>query len=221
MVTRAQTEVFLVGHLQEEFGGTKLPSNREVLGVFFRLHNKEKKTIREASTETVRQVQAIWVGNARNPVKPEQHSIKKLETLFQTWQNLKHLRNRKTPTQTCKQDAFTDELDNLFDIAHAEALQKIQIEEDRHFLLAQREKGRRGTMGCQDIVLAKKETRAEVKQLAEKKRKLLSLMECEASTSKAVLSSNSSGSDSQVESKDSDDQVILKNNQNLPARKMA
>ena len=64
--------------------------------------------------------------------------------------------------QTCKQDAFRDELDNLFDITHAEALQKIQIEEDRHFLLAQREKGCHGTMGCQDIVLAKKETRAEL-----------------------------------------------------------
>lgn len=221
MTTRSQNEVFLLGHPPEEFGSTKLPSNREVLGVFFRLHNKEKKTIREASTETVRQVQAIWMGNARIPVKPEQHSIKKLETLFQTWQNLKRLRNRKTPTQTCKQDAFIDELDNLFDIAHAEALQKIKIEEDRHFLLAQREKGRRGTMGCQDIVLAKKEARAEVKQLAEKKRKLLSLMECEASTSKAVLSSNSSGSDSQVESTDSDDQVVFKDNQNLPARKRA
>ena len=84
MTTRSHTEVFLVGHPPEEFGSTKLPSNREVLGVFFRLHNKKKKTIREASTETVRQVQAIWVGNARIPVKPEQHSIKKLETLFQT-----------------------------------------------------------------------------------------------------------------------------------------
>ena len=98
---------------------------------------------------------------------------------------------------------ITDELDNLFDIAHAKALQKIQIEEDRHFLLAQQEKGRCGTMEFQDIVLAKKDTRAELKQLAEKNMKLLSLMECKASNLKAVLSSNSSGS--QVESTDSDD----------------
>ena len=61
------------------FGSTKLPSNHEVLGAFFCLHNKEKKTIRETSTETVRQVQAIWMENTRIPVKPEQHSIKKLE----------------------------------------------------------------------------------------------------------------------------------------------
>ena len=74
-------------------------------------------------------------------------------------------------------------------------------------------------MGCQDIVLAKKETRTELKQLAEKNRKLLSLMDYEASTSKAVLSSNSSGSYSQVESTDSDDQVVFKDNQNLAVRK--
>ena len=82
------TDVFLLGHPPEEFGVLKLPSNREVLGVFFRLHNKEKKKVREAATESVRQVQAIWVGKARILVKPEQQSIKKLETRFQSWKTL-------------------------------------------------------------------------------------------------------------------------------------
>ena len=41
-------------------------------------------------------------------------------------------------------------MDELFDIAHARAMEDISIEEDRAFLLAQREKGRRGKMGSVD-----------------------------------------------------------------------
>ena len=37
---------------------------------------------------------------------------------------------------------FKDELENLFDIAHA--LEDLPYEEDKKFLIAQREKGRRG-----------------------------------------------------------------------------
>ena len=186
----------------------KLPSTREILGVFFRLHNKEKKTVREAATESVRQVQAIWVGKARIPVKPEQHSIKKLETLFQSWKYLKRLRTRKTPAQISKQEAFREALDNLFDIAHEKALQKIEIEEDRDFLLAQREKERRGIMTSEDTVLVKKEERADKRRLAGAKRKLKSMEECMASTSKVALLTSSSESDNTVESIESDEVVF-------------
>ena len=54
MATRSETEVFLIGHPPENFGGTKLPSNCKVLDVFFRLHNKEKKTICEAMRHPLR-----------------------------------------------------------------------------------------------------------------------------------------------------------------------
>ena len=70
---------------------------------------------------------------------------------------MKRLRTRKTPAQISKQEAFREALDDLFDIAHEKALQKIEIEEDRDFLLAQREKERRGIMTSEDTVLAKKE----------------------------------------------------------------
>jgi len=45
----------------------------------------------------------------------------------------------------------------LFDIAHAEALELIVIEENRQFLLAQREAGRQGKMGSVDSSLARRE----------------------------------------------------------------
>ena len=46
---------------------------------------------------------------------------------------------------------------NLFDIAHQRALEMIKNEEDKEFLLAQREKRRRGSMGGIDLKLATKQ----------------------------------------------------------------
>ena len=62
---------------------------------------------------------------------------------------------------------------NLFDIiAHADALEMISNEEDRQFLIFQREPGRRGVMGSVDIGLAKKESRKRKrKEQVEKQRR--------------------------------------------------
>lgn len=50
---------------------------------------------------------------------------------------------------------MTESFDYLFDVAHNDALQIMKIEEDKHFLMAQREKGRRGAMAGVDISLKK------------------------------------------------------------------
>src|SRR6218665_1751668 len=54
---------------------------------------------------------------------------------------------------------FQDRLDDLFDIAHRDAVSLIKIEEDRLFLEAQREKGRRGTIAGVDRNLTLKKKR--------------------------------------------------------------
>src|SRR6218665_2773777 len=54
---------------------------------------------------------------------------------------------------------FQDRLDDLFDIAHRDAVSLIKIEEDRLFLEAQREKGRKGTIAGVDRNLTLKEKR--------------------------------------------------------------
>src|SRR6218665_2823311 len=55
------------------------------------------------------------------------------------------------------EDIFKDTFNDLFDVAHPDALTTITIPEDKAFLLAQREKGRRGMMSGVDVSLAKKE----------------------------------------------------------------
>ena len=57
-----------------------------------------------------------------------------------------------------------DTLDELFDIAHNahdNALNIMTIREDKDFLIAQREKGRKGSMSSVDTTLQKKEQNIE------------------------------------------------------------
>lgn len=79
METRKK-DVYLLGP-SDKLAGNKLPSNKQALGRFLYIHVKEKKTVREASTAVIREVVQFWE-RARIPTKPQQHAIKKMESLF-------------------------------------------------------------------------------------------------------------------------------------------
>jgi len=59
---------------------------------------------------------------------------------------LKKNKGQTSATQTANEGSFVKELDDLFDMAQENALAMITIDEDREFLLAQRERGPRGCM---------------------------------------------------------------------------
>ena len=61
-------------------------------------------------------------------------------------------------------------LDDLCDAAHADAMSIITNEEDKLFLVAQREKGRRGCLGPVDTELVKLEERRRKRQSAQEAR---------------------------------------------------
>jgi len=63
-------------------------------------------------------------------------------------------------TQKARENSFISSLDDLFDVAHADSLDMMTIGEDKDFLIAQREKGRRGLMAGLDFKNAAKEERA-------------------------------------------------------------
>ncbi|GBM90827.1 hypothetical protein AVEN_3075-1 [Araneus ventricosus] len=65
---------------------------------------------------------------------------------------------------------FISDLNNLFDIAHANALEIINIEEDRKLLLSQREPGRRGCLMGVDMKLAKREERVLLRVIEQENR---------------------------------------------------
>ena len=90
----------------------------------------------------------------------------------------------------------------------------IDLKEDKDFLIAQRERGRRGTFGPIDTALAAKEVRKEEERLNERKMKYDD--ELKATISKVFLNS-SSDADSQRDSEDSDQEIIF-NRTNIRCR---
>jgi hypothetical protein len=83
-----------------------------------------------------------------------QIALKKLKKLYEEWRKLDKNKTRTTELQKTHENKFEEQLDNLFDISHANALNLIKIEEDKQFLLRQREKSRPGCMLGTDMKLA-------------------------------------------------------------------
>jgi len=137
-----------------------------LLKAFFHYYVDLKRTIREAATAAVETAIPFWE-KARIPIREKKHLITKVEKLHEKWKTLKKTRYRKGEKQKQDEAKFLKILNNLFDMAKKNALQTMKIEEDKQFLLAQREDGRRGTMGGVDKVLAAKEKRIEKRKDAE------------------------------------------------------
>lgn len=133
--------------------------------LFFYLRPVKIKSVDECSNLVIKEASSFW-HKAQIPIKEDHHSAKKLVKLYQNWQKLEKSKNRNLPSNITNGSAFTENLDNLFDIALASALEDMKIEEDKQFLIQQREKGRPGHMYGLDWELARKEARsAEQEQL--------------------------------------------------------
>ncbi|KAL4084393.1 hypothetical protein QTP88_028216 [Uroleucon formosanum] len=90
------------------------------------------------------------------------------------YEDLRSLEKNKTKIGNLyrlREKQFEETLDDLFDIAHSNAMNTIKIDEDKEFLLLQRQKGRVGSMLGKDIKLAEKEQRKATWKDAEYKRK--------------------------------------------------
>ena len=168
------------------------------LGYFLHHHLKLHETIRQSSTATVEEIAKFW-HKARIPIRDVQNCHTKLEKAFEEWRLLKKNKGRQSETQQSKEAEFVSRLDDLFDIAHANALSMISVAEDREFLLAQREKGRRGSMAGTDTKLAAKEKRtvARQEQLLARQHRMEDLQRKQNET--AVLLSSTSSSEEEIQ----------------------
>lgn len=187
--TRSQSQLYLLKQPVSELSDIRLASNGEVLGVFCNLHLTLGEPKRQAASSVVEQAMTIW-NRARVPTCRKDHAIVNLEKLYEEWTALKRHKSRQTALQATREGEFCTKMNNLFDIAHADALNMIKIEEDRNFLLAQREPGRRGYMGSVDKALAAKEERKARRIESEKKRRERTQNEASASAISVVLSSS-------------------------------
>jgi hypothetical protein len=154
-------------------------------------------TLKASIAKTADLLHVIWA-KARVPTKAPNHVLEHIQKLHGEWQGLKKLINRASATNLANQEVFKERLDDLFDVAHRDAMTIITLDEDRKFLEAQREKGRRGTIGGVDRVLAQQEERVMVRRVAEANRAAKAQSAVAAATAVAVLD-DSSSDDSSVD----------------------
>ncbi|KAL4720394.1 hypothetical protein ACJJTC_002056 [Scirpophaga incertulas] len=227
ITTRNQSEIWLIGQLLYELSQSTLPSIGEVLRYFFYYKNEEKKSIRESATLTACGVINLWE-KAGIPIQLKKHVISKIEKLFKEWQNLKkNKENKKKRSEALKtkEQNWQQKLEDLFDIAHRDALNIMTLEEDKQFLLAVRQNRRQFLIGSVD-----RKSLNKCKKIKEKKERLDKLREREnkdisSITEKCSLSSlsfiSSSSATTSGEVTPSDPEFISKLTKMQPPQKRA
>lgn len=160
---RDQTKIYLIGDDSNQIIGSKLPSNVQVLKVLFYNLRKVKLQVRQSCSLVLKETIIFWE-KARIPTRDFPRCVDKLEKLYNDWRNLQKHATRKNENQINKEKQFTDQLENVFDIAHANAMQMISLEEDRIFLTLQRQKGRPGYLSGVDYTFMRKVKNKEERQ---------------------------------------------------------
>lgn len=170
MNTRGREKLYLLEYDETQIIGAKLPSNAQVLRVLFYNMRKVKLELRASASLVMKEVEVLW-NKARIPIRAVNKCVSKVESLYLEWRALQKNCKRQTLVQQNREKDFVEKLDDLFDIAHANALDMINIDEDRTFLINQRKKGRPGSMLGSDLVLAQREERIKLRDEKEKRRR--------------------------------------------------
>lgn len=167
-----ERQIALIGNVSHQIVGAKLPSNRQVLEVFFYNMRFVKLNSKESARLTIDAVLVFWQ-QARIPTRDSHKCAGKLLKMYEYWKTFNKVKVEKmTAGMKEKFDVFMDVLDDLFDIATADALTTMRNEEDKNFLEKQRQKGRPGSMLGIDMKLASKEERSKLRAEKEQARKL-------------------------------------------------
>ena len=172
METRSQNELWCIGQATSVITGHKLPPKRQVFKFYFFFKNYNN--LKESAGLVTDQVLDFWQ-RARFLTKQHYH----VEKLVEKYGKLKKNKGRKTETQQRNVETFSQEIEELFHIAHEDASKFITIEEDKTFLILQREgiKGYRSSVYCEFFIQEqrildrkKANEEGETKELKEKKK---------------------------------------------------
>ncbi|CAG17501.1 hypothetical protein CcBV_30.5 [Bracoviriform congregatae] len=132
--------IYLIGDVDTQIIGNKLPSKLQVLKIFFYHIRILKFKLRESAEICIDEVKVFWQ-KAQIPTKRKDHCIDQLLKLYEHYQLLQKSKSRDS--NKIKEDEFKTLLLNLFDIAHANTALMVN-ENVMNFLTEQRKDGRVG-----------------------------------------------------------------------------
>lgn len=132
--------IYLIGDVDTQILGNKLPSKLQVMKVFFFHTRILKSQLRESAVKTINEVKVFWQ-KANLPTQRDDHCIDKVLKLYGEYQALQ--KNKSRVNNQEKEQEFVSSLKNLFDIANVNIFEMID-EIEKMFLLNQRKDGRVG-----------------------------------------------------------------------------
>lgn len=168
MKPKSREPIFLVGFTTNKILGSKLPSNRQVLSLLFHYTRVERKSLSASANDVISTVNSFWE-KANIQTKLKCNSVKKLIELHKEHQYIS--KKAKTVNDSNYGSSFKDQLDDLFDIAHVDALKLAKSETTRKFLIQQRQTGRPGCLMGMDLKQMTKESRISERLEKEESRK--------------------------------------------------
>ena len=153
---RSSSESWLLGASISQLSAGRLPRGLDVLRLLQFHHVTEKKTLAESYRITCCEVIEVW-NRARLPTQRPDACVRKLKKLHERYLKLKKNRKRDNDTGEMNNDLFLSDLEELFDVATANALSEIVISADRDFLERQRESVFSSSMAGADLVIHSRE----------------------------------------------------------------
>jgi hypothetical protein len=114
-----------------------LPTLRDVLKVYFYHHTILAVSYKEAANVVIQKVCEIW-NKARISTAESRNIVRKLDNLLIHYRNICRNKGHKTSSQHAKESEYATSVDQVFDIAHCDAMNLIRIDEDKRFLIGQR-----------------------------------------------------------------------------------
>lgn len=144
-MSSSRQEIYLVGHHKHQITGSKLPSNGDCLQVLFYNMRIVGFNLDTSANLVIEECNIFWK-KARIPTQEPHKCKSKLKKLYELWQNLSKSINKTSEVLINKRLEFSNSMNDLFDISHQNSLIIMTVEEDKQFLIKQREKGRTGCM---------------------------------------------------------------------------
>lgn len=134
-----KNSIYLIGDINENFVGRKLPIVREVMSVFFYEHTFLKKTIKDSSKNTITKVKKVW-DDAGIPTCGLQYAALKVTKIFKSFKLLqKNCKKKKSIAQKKKEEIFLANLNKLFDISKKN-VEELLDDDKKSFFISQRSK---------------------------------------------------------------------------------
>lgn len=166
---RSNSEIYLIGFERFQILGSKLPSHKDVLQVFFHNRRTLKLSERESFKLAVKESTIFWE-KAIIPIRKEQRQIEKLEKVYQRWLSLSKSKKKDGKKHLANEESFKNDLNQLFDIAHGDAMDMLD-DEGKIFLKQHRYEKREGCILGVDEKATRKEKRTQERLDAENERK--------------------------------------------------